>query len=115
MTDAMITLTAQFTMKAGQVHGALALVNAVKEQSDAEQPGTLLYLVHRVLDAKNKPTRQLLFYECYRDKQALNKHLASSSWKALTSKWSTYFEGTSSDIVVTSLDRFAGFVHLEAP
>lgn len=111
----MITLTAQFTMRAGQVAGALELVSAVKAQSDAEQPGTLFYLVHRVLDEEKQPTRTLLFYECYVDQNALDAHLASTAWKALTNQWATYFEGTPDSIAVTWLDRIAGFVRLEAP
>ena len=111
----MITLIAQFTMRPGKVDDALRLVHAVKAQSDNEQPGTLFYLVHRVLDKKLKPTRTLTFYECYRDKKALSKHLNSSSWKALKKHWKSCFGGTPEDIVVTSLDRFAGFVRLDAP
>ncbi len=111
----MITLTAQFTMQADQVAGALELVQAVKAQSDAEQPGTLLYLAHRVLDGSGAPTAGLLFYECYRDHDALEAHLKSTSWTALTAQWSKYFEGTPDSVAVTSLDRIAGFVHLEAP
>jgi quinol monooxygenase YgiN len=111
----MITLIAQFAMLNGKEQNALELVNAAKAQADAEQPGTLLYFVHHVLDTNHEPTNQLLFYECYRDQQALDAHLASTSWKALTGQWSQYFEGTPASIAVTSLDRFAGFVHLEAP
>ena len=111
----MITLTARFTMRAGQVPLALRRVAAVKTQSDREQPGTLLYLVHRELDARKRATRTLLFYECYRDQKALQVHLASSSWQSLTRRWSECFEGTHEDIQVTSLERIAGFVHLEAP
>ncbi len=71
----MITLVAQFTMKAGAVSRASKLVDAVRRQANEEQPGTLLYLVHRVLDAKGRETRTFLFYECYRDDAALTAHL----------------------------------------
>lgn len=111
----MITLTARFTMREGKVPEALRLVHAVKVESDAGQPGTLFYLVHRVLDARHRPTRDLLFYECYRDKRALKAHLDSPAWKALTRRWSSCFEGKSTEIAVTSLERIAGFVRLEAP
>ncbi|HVA56869.1 MAG: antibiotic biosynthesis monooxygenase [Gemmatimonadaceae bacterium] len=111
----MITLTARFTIRPGRIPAALKLVHAVKAQSDAEQPGTLLYLVHRVLDKHHQPTRELLFYECYRDQKALDTHLKSSTWKALTRRWESCFEGTPAEIAVTPLDRIAGFVHLEAP
>ena len=111
----MITLVARFTMKPGKVSGALKLVAAVKAEADASQPGTLFYLVHRTLDAAKKPTRELLFYECYRDQAALDAHLASRSWQALTRQWRTYFEKTPKDVEVTAVERIAGFVHLDAP
>ena len=114
----MITLTAQLTMRAGKERLALARIAAVKEQADREQPGTLLYLVHRVLNEKGRPTAGVLFYECYADKPALDAHLASSSWKTLTARWAECFEGTpkvGDGIAMTSLKRIAGFVHLQAP
>ncbi|HNV73262.1 MAG: antibiotic biosynthesis monooxygenase [Gemmatimonadetes bacterium] len=112
----MITLVAQFTMKPGKVALALRRVDAVRAQADQEQPGTLLYLVHRVLDAKGRPTRTLLFYESYRDAAALQAHLDSASWKALEAGWSQCFEGTrAKGVKVTKLDRIGGFVHLQAP
>lgn len=111
----MVTLVAQFTMKAGAVSRALQLVDAVRQQADAEQPGTLLYLVHRVLDAKGRETRTLLFYECYRDDAALSAHLKSSSWVALKKAWSRCFEGTPNDVAVTKVRRLGGFVHLDVP
>lgn len=110
----MITLTAQFTMKAGATSLALKRVEAVRRQTDREQPGALVYLVHRLLDARKRPTRTLLFYECYRDQKALQAHLDSSSWKALVKGWSECFEGTPKDIQVASLERLGGFAHLEA-
>jgi quinol monooxygenase YgiN len=107
----MIALTAQFTMKDGKVREALELVGAVRLQSDREQPGTLLYLVHRVLDAQKQPTRDLLFYESYLDQAAVQAHLDSSSWKALVAGWSECFEGSPASNQVTFLDRLGGFVH----
>lgn len=105
-----IVLTARFTMRPGKVREALDLVKTVKEQAEREQPGTLVYLVHRVLTGKGRPGRTLLFYEEYRDQQALDAHLNSSSWKAIEKKWSTCFEGTSSSAIESSmLKRIAAF------
>ena len=116
MTAAPITSIAQFTIRKGCIPLALARVAAVREQADREQPGTLLYLVHRVLDEKHRPTRTLLFYECYRDQTALDAHLKSSSWKALAKGWGDCFEETMKDgIQLTSLERIAGFVHVALP
>lgn len=109
----MITLVAQFTMKAGAERRALRLVDAVKREAEDEQPGTLLYLVHRVLDGGNKETRTLLFYECYRDKKALKAHLNGAAWQALTKAWSRCFEGSPSTIDPTFVRRIGGFLHLD--
>ena len=107
----MITLTAQFTMKAGKVPEALKLVQAVKRQSEKEQPGTLVYMVHRVLGGNGQPSRTLLFYERYRSKTALQAHLDSSSWQAIVTNWSTCFEGDGPSTAITSesLERIAAF------
>ena len=88
-----ITSVATFTMRAGRETDALALIRAVKRQALSEQPGTLVYFVHRVLDKKGKPTRTLYFYERYRSKAALKAHLASTSWQRVTAKWTECFEG----------------------
>lgn len=111
----MISLTAQCTMRPGRSARALALVERVRRQSEREQPGTLLYLVHRVLDAKRRPTRSLLFYECYRDQSALDAHLASTSWQALVAAWGACFEGSPTTMTVTGLARLGGFVRLAVP
>jgi quinol monooxygenase YgiN len=106
----VITLTAEFTMRKGREAGALRLVAAVKRQSEREQPGTLVYLVHRVLDKRNRPTRTLLFYERYRSPAALQAHLRATSWQAIEQQWRTYFEGSSwHTITSTMLTRIAAF------
>lgn len=109
----MLTSVAQFTMKPGKVALALKRVNAVRKQAELEQPGTLFYLVHRVLDMKNRPTRTLLFYESYRDEAALEAHLNSSTWKALAKGWSQCFEGSVQNITLTTLTRLGGFVKVD--
>jgi quinol monooxygenase YgiN len=104
-----ITLTAEFTMRIGKVREALALVTAVKQQAEKTQPGTLVYLVHRVLE-NGRPGRTLVFYERYRDQRALDAHLNSSSWKAVEKGWTKCFEGPSSrSIQASTLMRVAAF------
>ena len=106
-----ITSVASFTMRAGREADALALIRAVKRQAEREQPGTLVYLVHRVLDAKGKPTRTLYFYERYRSAHALKAHLASSSWQRVVARWTECFEGTSATagIKFFGVKRIAAF------
>jgi len=106
-----ITSVATFTMRAGRETDALALIRAVKRQAERDQPGTLVYLVHRTLDKKGKPTRTLYFYERYRNAAALNAHLASSSWKRVIAKWTDCFEGKSpkTGIKFFGVKRIAAF------
>lgn len=81
-------------MRRGKEKGALKLVNALRRQAQKAQPRTMVYLVHRKLDAKGKPTRELFFYERYRNMAALKAHLASPSWQAMVAHWPEFFEGT---------------------
>ena len=106
-----ITSVATFTMRAGRETDALALIRAVKRQAERDQPGTLVYLVHRTLDKKGNPTRTLYFYERYRNAAALNAHLASSSWKRVIAKWTDCFEGKSpkTGIEFFGVKRIAAF------
>jgi quinol monooxygenase YgiN len=105
-----ITSVATFTMRAGREAGALKLIRAVERQAKSEQRGTLVYLAHRTLDRKGKPTRTLYFYERYRSMAALKVHLASTSWQAVVAQWSRYFEGPSSaSIEFFSVHRIAAF------
>jgi len=106
-----ITSIATFTMRAGREADALALIRAVKRQAERDQPGTLVYLVHRVLDRKGKPTRTLYFYERYRNEAALQAHLASSSWQRVTAQWTDCFEGKSAKAAIKffGVQRIAAF------
>src|SRR5690242_7350825 len=107
----IVTSVATFTMLAGREADALALIRAVKRQAEREQPGTLVYLVHRVLDANGKPTRTLYFYERYRSHHALNVHLGSSSWRRVVERWTECFEGASATAAITffGVKRIAAF------
>jgi len=105
-----ITSIAHFTMRAGKVPAALRLVAAVKREAERTQPGTLVYMVHRVLDKKNRPTLELYFYERYRNLNALNAHLASKSWENLLEQWGSCFKGTpKSGIKFFGVDRISAF------
>lgn len=106
------TVWASMTMKRGMEEGALKLINAVRRQTEREQPDALVYLVHRILGADGKPTRDVRFYERYRTKAAVTAHLDSTSWKALVANWDAHFEGHVPDkthAVFDPLVRIGGF------
>jgi quinol monooxygenase YgiN len=91
-TDRAMIVISTFTMRRGREAGALKLVRAVEREALRSQPGTLVYLANRVIDAQGKPTRTLYFYEIYASKAALNAHLASASWQAVKKQWNQYFD-----------------------
>ena len=110
----MICFVAELTIKPGREAGALKLVRAAACGARRGQPGTLVYFVHQVTKGAKqpKPTRTLLFYECYRNQAALNAHLASPSWQAIEAQWPRSFEGkplVGKGITLTGLQRLAGF------
>jgi quinol monooxygenase YgiN len=106
-----ITSIATFEMRRGREAGALRLIAAVKRQAEREQPGTLVYLVHRVISKQTgKPTRRLYFYERYRNKAALTAHLQSKSWNNVEKEWTRYFVGRSwASIKFFGVKPIAGF------
>lgn len=107
----IITTIATFEMRKGREARALKLVADVKRQAEREQPGTLVYMVHRVLSKQSgQPTRQLYFYERYRNEAALQAHLKSSSWKRVAAEWGECFTGRSpASISFFGVKRLAAF------
>ena len=101
----IITSIATFEMRQGREKAALKLIAAVKRQAEREQPGTLVYLVHRILDKNGKATRHLYFYERYRNMAALNAHLASSSWQQVDAEWTRCFVGPSPMSISSRIPR----------
>ena len=106
-----ITSVATFEMRRGREAGALRLIAAVKRQAEREQPGTLIYLVHRVIGQRTgRPTRHLYFYECYRNQAALQAHLHSGSWRRVQAEWTRYFKGSyKTGIKFFGVKRIAAF------
>jgi quinol monooxygenase YgiN len=105
-----IYIFATIVMKRGREKGGLKLIRAVERGTEASQPGANTYLLHRTLDKKtNKVTRKLFIYEVYRDKPALDAHLASKGWKAMKEHWKTYFEGSYKYPRYFNAVRLAGF------
>lgn len=103
-----VTLIPRLVIRRGREASALRLIAAVKKEAHARQPGTLVYLVHRVIDGKGD--RTLCFYERYRNQAALNVHLGSASWKEVVKQWRRNFEGASpKDIALLSVRRIAAF------
>jgi quinol monooxygenase YgiN len=70
-----ITLIASFKIKEGKMDEAIALLKEIVTKVRGSEEGCLAYIPHTVKGAKNKNT--ILFYEKYKDKDALNIHSAN--------------------------------------
>ena len=105
-----IYIFATIVMKRRREQAALKLVRALKRDTEANQRGALTYLVHRTLDKKTrKQSRTLYFYEVYRNKAALDAHIASKAWKAMEQNWPECFEGSYKHPRFFNATRLAGF------
>ena len=69
----MITLIARLTVKPGKMDEAKAVLKEVVPRIRGAEPGCLEYIPHTVRGEDNT----LMFYEIYRDKDALKVHSAN--------------------------------------
>jgi quinol monooxygenase YgiN len=69
----MITLIAKLTVKPGKMEEAKAILKEVVPRIREAEPGCLEYIPHTVRGEDNT----LMFYEIYRDKDALKAHSAN--------------------------------------
>ena len=70
-----ITLIASFNIKEGKMGEALNLLKQIVPKVRETEAGCLAYIAHTVTGAKNKNT--IVFYEKYKDKEAMNVHSAN--------------------------------------
>ncbi len=69
----MITLVATVKVKEGMMDQAVEALKEIVPMIKETEPGCLEYLPHRVRNEENT----ILFYEKYRDKEALKLHSAN--------------------------------------
>ena len=70
-----ITLIAILKVKEGNMEKAIEVLKEAVPKIKAAEPGLLEYIPHTVKGRKDKNT--ILFYEKYKDKEALNIHSAN--------------------------------------
>src|ERR1700730_6466611 len=70
MTSIMFALVVRFDLRPGSEADFDSLLAAATAKIRTDEPGTLLYLCHRV---EGEPTSRI-FYELYRDREALQAH-----------------------------------------
>jgi quinol monooxygenase YgiN len=69
----MISLIATLKVKEGKMNEAVELLREIVPRVRADEPGCLEYIPHTVRGEENT----IIFYEKYRDKEALKAHSAN--------------------------------------
>ncbi len=71
----MVTLIASIKVKNGNMEKAIEVLKEIVPKIKESEPGCLEYIPHTVKGSKFKNT--ILFYEVYRDGEALKVHMAN--------------------------------------
>ena len=98
----MNTIIARITIKDGKEDEALEALKKMAEGVEANEPGTLAYVIHRSIDNPS----EIVFFELYEDDDASKAHSGGESMKAFQSGFADIFDG--SQVKIERLDRVAG-------
>ena len=101
-SDAPITQIVRFKLKAGEEEPALALLAQFVVDTQREEPGVLVYLVHH---PKDDPSEVVLF-EVYRDEAAYETHRTAPHWLSISTR---FMDAVAAPMDVLMLDRISGF------
>ena len=100
----MNTIIARIKIKEGKQDEALAALKKMAEGVEANEPGTLAYVIHQ---SKDDPS-EIIFFELYTDDDASKAHREGDSMKAFQSGFADMFDV--SQVKIEQLDRIAGVV-----
>ena len=100
----MNTVIARIKIKDGKEDEALAALKKMAEGVEANEPGTLAYVIHRSIDDPS----EIVFFELYKDDDAAKAHSQGDSMKAFQSGFAEIFDV--SQVKIERLDRVAGVV-----
>lgn len=98
----MITIIARLAIKEGKEDAALEALNKMAEGVEANEPGTLAYVIHRSIDNPS----EVVFFELYGDDEAAKAHSQGDSMKAFQSGFADIFDV--SQVKIDRLDRIGG-------
>ncbi len=98
----MNTIIARIKIKDGKEGEALAALKKMAEGVEANEPGTLAYVIHQ---AKDDPS-EIVFFELYADDDASKAHSQGDSMKAFQAGFADIFDV--SQVKIEQLDRIAG-------
>lgn len=100
----MITVLFRMKCRDGKEEEALAKVTALAEGVQANEPGTLAYVVHR----NQEDASEFVFFERYADDAARESHGKTVHMGAMRENFVDIFDPAS--IKIEQLDRIAGEV-----
>lgn len=75
MKKITVTLIATLKVREGKMEEAIEVLKEIVPKVKEAEPGCLVYIPHTVKGRKNKNT--IIFYEKYKDDEALNIHTAN--------------------------------------
>lgn len=101
-TDATITQLAKFKLNMEKEAEALQALKDLCASVEENEPGVLAYVCHR----STKNPDELVFFEVYKDEEALKAHGKTPHMAKIRSAFITLFRPP---LEVTRLDRIAGF------
>lgn len=99
----MVTVIFRAKMKPGKEEEALAAFQNMVEKTEANEPGVVVYALHRLRDDPS----ELIFYEAYKDDEAFKSHLGTEHVAAMRGTLADLFDTTS--VKMERLERIAGF------
>ena len=100
----MITIIFRIKVKEGKEAEALAEIEKMGSAVEANEPETLAYVFHKLLD----DPMQLVLFESYVDDEALQAHVKTPHFVAFQAATRDVFD--MSEIQAERLDRIAGVV-----
>jgi quinol monooxygenase YgiN len=100
----MITVIFRVKAKPGKEGEALAAFKGMVEKTEPSEPGTLGYVLHTL---QGDPS-EFVFFELYKDDEALKTHMGSAHMAAMRASFGDLFDTTS--VKMERLERVAGFV-----
>lgn len=101
-TSQMITQLAKFKINPEKEAEAIETLKELCTAVEANEPGVLVYICHR----SNKSPDELVFFEVYKDADALKAHGQTEHLGKLRKSFATLFRPP---LEVVKLDRVGGF------
>ena len=100
--SATISQIAKFKINMEKESEAVEALKELCKAVEANEPGVLAYVCHR----STKNPDELVFFEVYKDQDAMNAHAKTAHLGKLRANFVTLFRGP---LEVTRLDRIGGF------